>query len=67
MPVQFVPVAIAPEAPGSAGRMEIILEGARILVGTGLDAAALGPSKALGVTSNRAGGREIAKPYSVYP
>ena len=40
-PVQFVPVAIAPEAPGSAGRMEIILEGARILVGADVDAAAL--------------------------
>jgi len=41
-PVEFVPIAIAPETPGAAGRMEIILEGARIVVGADVDAMALG-------------------------
>ena len=40
-PVGFVPVAIAPETPSAAGRMEIIVEGARIVVGADVDAAAL--------------------------
>ena len=39
--VGFVPVAIAPENPGMAGRVEIILGDARIVVGADVDAAAL--------------------------
>jgi transposase len=40
-PVEFVPIAIAPETSGTAGRMEIVLKGARIVVGADVDAAAL--------------------------
>jgi transposase len=40
-PVEFVPIAITPETPSAAGRMEIIVEGARIVVGADVDAAAL--------------------------
>ena len=39
--VGFVPVAIAPETPSPGGRMEIVLEGGRIVVGADVDAAAL--------------------------
>jgi transposase len=39
--VGFVPIAIAPETSGPVGRMEIVVEGARILVGADVDAAAL--------------------------
>jgi hypothetical protein len=41
VPIQFVPVGIAREAPGSAGSVGNILEGARILVGADVDTAAL--------------------------
>jgi transposase len=39
--VAFVPIAITPEPPSAAGRMEIVVEGARIVVGADVDAAAL--------------------------
>ena len=39
--VGFVPAAIALETSGPVGRMEIVVEGARILVGADVDAAAL--------------------------
>ncbi len=41
-PVELVPVAIAPEAGATAGRMEIVLVGGeRIFVGADVDAGAL--------------------------
>jgi transposase len=40
-PVELVRIAIAPEPSGSAGRMEIVVEGARIVVGADVDGAAL--------------------------
>jgi transposase len=40
--VTFVPVSVAPEPPGTCGRMEIVLAGGeRILIGADVDAGAL--------------------------
>jgi hypothetical protein len=67
VPIQFVAVAIGAGSPGLSRPCGDHSRGRSILLGADVDTAALTRTIDALSRHDRAGGSEIAKPYSVYP